>query len=484
MWRLDVTLRRVVMITTLLATAGVSTSFSQFIEVPVRSCALEGSAAAQNPFTDDILLARLRAVSALWLSNHTGISFQSALYPQPGSLDHLPKISDQCWNGGSCPGNPGDVFDSTGDFGGSLDELKVRMWACAFTWASEYPDASGILLVHIQRFVDQNGASTQTAGAAPYVPFRLWFRPEYCTSPRRLSAGDAGIWAFVAEDPSLGDVAQTAAHELGHDLLLPHGDGLDNDCNSWPSPPPAGCTSSLPPSPGPRLYDGLCDPNERDTGISLMSAANNNRTITAYQAETAAAAALLVPGVSIRPIVWANDAVSRTFLRTHTPNDIVSAQIAHDDQSHELLLILTLFGPLKPDPKMEYLFMADLDDNAHTGGAVSPLGIRTRFHGVDLFTRVHVKGSSDQPYPEAELWSFGKKGFLQISDSRLRVRFTRQTIEMSKSTLFDVVAIGTGVERSRKIVSATRFSGIQWTKELTRSPLGSMTQTPEPRLIS
>jgi len=70
---------------------------------------------------------RIRSVSALWLSNHTGTSFQAAVYPRPGSLDHVPKISDQCWNGGSCPGNPGDVLDSTGDFGGSLDELKVRI---------------------------------------------------------------------------------------------------------------------------------------------------------------------------------------------------------------------------------------------------------------------------------------------------------------------------------------------------------------------
>ena len=72
------------------------------------------------------------------------------------------------------------------------------------------------------------------------------------------------------------NLAPIVAHELGHDLLLGHGDGLDNDLDG--------------------VWDEFCDAGETNTGTSLMDVNPGNSTsIALQQRDLATAAATVVP---------------------------------------------------------------------------------------------------------------------------------------------------------------------------------------------
>src|SRR5207253_1989956 len=81
-----------------------------------------------------------------------------------------------------------------------------------------------------------------------------------------------------------GDPAIILAHELGHALMLAHGDGLDNDGNG-----------TQPPANGVRRFDQDCDSQEFQhidqangaQGGSLMSEGGNLKTLTPLQVELA-----------------------------------------------------------------------------------------------------------------------------------------------------------------------------------------------------
>ena len=107
-------------------------------------------------------------------------------------------------------------------------------------------------------------------------------KKKLCELPYQISRGDvAGRWTIVEtfdrnfRGPA-PNVAAVVAHELGHDLLLAHGDGQDNDQNG--------------------TWDDYCDLGETHAGSSLMdSIVGQSTTITPLQNAKPEAAAALVP---------------------------------------------------------------------------------------------------------------------------------------------------------------------------------------------
>lgn len=96
-----------------------------------------------------------------------------------------------------------------------------------------------------------------------------------------------------------GSPVTVLAHELGHNLLLGHGNGLDDDGDGL-----------LPGLAGPRRYDEICDPDwlvpPRNTDVaedvgsanpcSLMQNFACSTTLRPLQVETARGVAGFVPG--------------------------------------------------------------------------------------------------------------------------------------------------------------------------------------------
>ena len=89
----------------------------------------------------------------------------------------------------------------------------------------------------------------------------------------------------------LEDFGAYLGHELGHALLLGHGDGIDQ----------GPIIGSEPPTAGPRPFDEYCDPAEPQESCSLMDPVYARCTeLTALQIELARAAAAARDGTTIQ----------------------------------------------------------------------------------------------------------------------------------------------------------------------------------------
>lgn len=244
------------------------------IYVPVRWCVVEGSPPTQpSTNTDAALVSYLAQADRIW-TPQSGISFYPAVTAQ-GS--HYESIADPT----TALGLSGDVQILGDDLFQDPEAMQVRE-ECLARWQSE-PQALGLIVVDIGYFLARSGARDPTLGITSPTPAALLESPmRYCGEPRAILPSDVADGFSLVMDESernFGNPVTGLAHELGHLLLLKHGDGLDND--------------------GDGVYDSFCDPFEQDTGTSLMTLeAPTTTVITSLQASTARDAARAAPGAA------------------------------------------------------------------------------------------------------------------------------------------------------------------------------------------
>jgi hypothetical protein len=179
-------------------------------------------------------------------------------------------------------------------------ELDEAIENCKAQWVPM--GTSGTPLLIVRHFVDENGDAVTDAGVSRGPNYLLTAPGGFarlCTAPRTLSAADMKDGYSALEEPAAfaGLAPWTwvfLAHELGHTLLLSHGDGLDNDGNGVPLG-----------TSGPRLFDQGCDPPEFQSydnapeapPTSLMDPVPPvSHLITPLQREAAREAAVHAPG--------------------------------------------------------------------------------------------------------------------------------------------------------------------------------------------
>ena len=228
------------------------------------------------------------------------------------------------------------------------------------------------------------------------------------------------------------------AHELGHDLLLGHGNGLDDNGDGL-IPSNDGLTLS---NPGDRRYDHYCDSlgtNEdpptgqcegldadEDDPASVMNAATTPcMKLWPLQIEQARAAARLKPGAVTVPNRAAELLSTRpcSILSCGIPPDILTwkAELAETFDLDVTTFAHTLFGPVDPSSmNTEYLFFADLDNDASTGCPPAAIGLPTSFQGAEIVTRVHVVGSNATP----TAWNCTGTGLVPLSDPGIRAHIS------------------------------------------------------------
>lgn len=258
--------------------------------VLVRPCVVEGSQlAGSTPAGGEIDQQPIynyffEKVDPLWQSAH--IIFLPVV--SKGN-SNVPVIAD-----------PGDDSFDTGAISGQAvlnAEASDAALECAQAWEARGV-SKGVVVVFARYLIsDQLGfvyGVTDTVNRDLLAPNGSR-SSDLCSAPRNLRASDLPAWTVVTgpgcTDPNCDTFARTRAHEalaheLGHVLLLGHGDGKDL----------APSIGSAPPAAGPRPYDEYCDPDENDTELpcartGLMNGFAGCTGLTELQIETARNAA-------------------------------------------------------------------------------------------------------------------------------------------------------------------------------------------------
>lgn len=162
---------------------------------------------------------------------------------------------------------------------GAGSEATIMHEECAAAWGFHAPLSQGSSDPCIRGITLTLTGPTQATGISG-VARNMGFSA--CSDPFSAPPNTTGVWALSSDNSTVANpFVNTVAHELGHSLGLPHGDGADNDCNG--------------------LWDSSCDPLELNSApISLMHEVNGPLVLTDLQRERALAFALKsVPNVGV-----------------------------------------------------------------------------------------------------------------------------------------------------------------------------------------
>ena len=225
------------------------------IAVVVRLCVVRGmdwtldSAGKETTATgtssvDSHVADLMEQANAIWT---TGADIAFLQVPNSANNDHIPIIDDPFPPGVSTSvdpfGGPGKRGDIQQDQDGSVSsETVAAVASCKNAWAAAFPAGQpgvtvviGRALVRADGHADVSLAAFETPVFPIYVGAKFANR-DLCVRPRSITAGDVSDhWVIV--QTAINQSGQAAffgtvlAHELGHALLLQHGDGEDNDGN-------------------------------------------------------------------------------------------------------------------------------------------------------------------------------------------------------------------------------------------------------------
>lgn len=240
--------------------------YPDLLQVPFKVCVLEGSAPAGSSTSGTVRVPDIRAlvdkVNATWLP-------QAHIVFRALQDDVAPVIADPL------RADPAEPAARPGDISVEFpDQAEAAAAECNRAWSSTFGLFPSISVV-IGRKLYGRGYSGGADGVTAPSPFALYpgtaRKADLCQVPRKLTTADLPSYLVMADRAhasSSSSWPNAFNHELGHTLMLGHGDGIDQPCNG--SPDCAGGTHDYrgvdPPAPGLRLFDQYCDCDTRADG--------------------------------------------------------------------------------------------------------------------------------------------------------------------------------------------------------------------------
>ena len=405
----------------------------EIIQVPLRYCVIEGSPQALGRQPGETvdgkkLLSVLRqAADEIWLPQ-AGILFRHGFAPQG-----IPVVAD--------PDPTTTPVTKLGDVTMAL--FYNGEWAdaarnCELAWDELYPGQRGVIVVNARKVI--GGSGDVVGGVSPAAPYELWVKSgadprtgsrgdALCGNPSKLLVGDVTPMLITATyDPALFQTfpfvtdtfqpSKVLAHELGHTLMLGHGNGLDDNADGL-----------LPPTIGIRRFDQYCDPlgaaeHDPSLGCSLMQP-GDCKTITPLQREVTRAAAKLVPG-AVLPDPVADPAGYLLAAPGSCPADC-DVPLTLKQQKIEMAdtpgaEITNFSHTVLEHPQggtHSYWVHADLDNDAATGCSVSEPG-RPEFVGAELRTLVTVNSTGTDADATPTVWQCPAGAWMEVQDPGVR----------------------------------------------------------------
>jgi hypothetical protein len=424
----------------------------QLIQIPVRWCVMEGTPQADGMPRGEAVSGQKLATLLQRINDRTWLPYAKILFRPAGAPDGIPVIADPVLD----IGLKGEVSLATSY------EATLAAMLCQQEWAGRYPGRQGLPVLNLRGFVND----FQTQAFATGAPKALWVQQgsdsytgrrgdDLCGHPRNLSVADVtDQFAGVVDEELGGGLSRVVAlaHELGHTLMLGHGNGLDDDGNGLE-----------PPEPGPRRFDEYCDPaglndvtrtpyEDRLTGScdsdSLMRSMQSDTGCTnlqPLQVEQTREVAKVLPGALFDEAEDPAGALVASFACGTPPCELppeiflVRAQVALTPSLGETEVSHTVLGPL--DGEASYTTFLDLDDAADTGCAPAEMGFDTQFQGAELVTRVVLSANAGQPDATAAVWRCRDGVLVPVSDPSIRAFAGDGREATSGNVLFGTVTL-------------------------------------------
>jgi hypothetical protein len=370
--------------------------------------------------TDNVLWRRHeRATDKIYLAplpkdpRGANVIFRSALWNiVEDPILRFPIIPDQKTSPGST--QVGDVLDlGLGDVG--TDEWNATYNACLAAWEPRRVGDIGIVAIVARKIVNARGTPTGVLGWGPFGMRKL------LVEDNAFSLPGSGLIDSSLLDP----VDALLGHEIGHTLAsLRH------------MPSPVVNAEQAKNLMGPTGVDLSVPPDQLLDNIVLSRSVSDETGATVDQINLLRTAAQAAPGCRIAGTDFRCGS-SMSDVRTDTVGDVadrfldISALFVTDTEpsgttrfAHELFGIFT-DQSVERFESLEFFVLADLDNDASTGGAPADLGIPTTFQGAELVTRVQVFRLIESPLRVVTVptvWQFRAGAFVEVVDPSIQSR--------------------------------------------------------------
>jgi len=370
---------------------------NKFRHLPIQWCVLAGSPTAVSPGTVDPDNPGADMTTVLWRRHERASDrIYLPLAASDAANGVVPVTFRSAADQQTFPFLPNRTFPvitgphANGDLDIVTDDIKAVVQACNQAWG---PSAPGLVVVNVNNLF-KNG--TQIGGEG----YSSWGGGGSFTDTANF--GFASNYVFIEDRSHVGSSnadANLLGHELGHALNMFHTSPSDNVMSKVfindADPPHTFSTN---------IQDGV------DQAGSMLSPLTGTLPRTINQVDWHQRMAQKWPGTVLDPPDTLINALLPTFLLLDGLGDVAAAEagvnlsavrVSGDVPGGVLHINFRLVGPvIQSFTPVDYFFLADLDNNAGTGGAPAQFPSDSdlppnSFTGVELIVRVRALLTGD-----------------------------------------------------------------------------------------